>query len=177
MTKLRETGNILIWRGLVTTMYNPVRIFIVKQTICPRSLVVRRFSQWRGDIFSSGCLLWSIILVSDWCLPTCPRRVIIKDYITATYWVWDGWPTTYHLPLYLTGTSRHGRERERERERERDLNMRFIFVLTAVKSCWNLSLRSRVGTFAGSSVTMLMMFLAGEASQLLRLELGQNCKL
>ena len=115
MTKLRETGNILIWRGLVTTMYNPVRIFIVKQTVCPRSLVVRRFSQWRGDIFSSGCLLWSIILVSDWCLPTCPRRVIIKDYITATYWVWDGWPTTYHLPLYLTGTSRHGSERERER--------------------------------------------------------------
>ena len=114
MTKLRETGNILIWRGLVTTMYNPVRIFIVKQTVCPRSLVVRRFSQWRGDIFSSGCLLWSIILVSDWCLPTCPRRVIIKDYITATYWVWDGWPTTYHLPLYLTGTSRHGTERERE---------------------------------------------------------------
>ena len=75
-----------------------------------------------------GQLFWSVIGVY---LPV-RARVIIKDYITGPRWVSDGWPSTIFNWENL--------QRDWKRDWEREIAIWDVSdVLTAVKSCWNLS--------------------------------------
>ena len=124
---------------VLTTMKNPLWISENKQS-APGPLLFAAPLYWEESIFSWWCLLRSIILVSD-------GQWLVFTYLSGPLWlsgITSRQPTGCRmggLTLFLTGNIFTARFREREREREIAI-WEVRDVLTAVKSCWNLSVRA-----------------------------------
>ena len=114
-------------------MKNPLWISENKQS-APAPLLFAAALYWAESIFSCGHYFgqWLVFTYLSW--PGLLSRITSRHHAGCRM---GG------LALFLTGKIFRERERERERGREMRCNMRCQRdVLTAVKSCWNLSVQA-----------------------------------